>query len=254
MTTYPLSVQLYSLREEIASWGMPKVLERVAEIGYAAVEPAGLGAMEAGEFRQRVEALGMKVSSFHQPWANPDNLDQVKATSQAFGLDIACSGYGRDRFRTAGDIDALADEINRMCAELGKDGLRLFVHNHWWEFVRLNGAVKHALLAEKCPDLLFEIDTYWASNFGAEDAAQLLEETFAARAPLLHIKDGMLVPGQANLACGDGRMDLPAVVAAADPKVLRYLVVELDRCDGDMFTAVADSFAYLTKAGLGHGR
>jgi hypothetical protein len=43
------------------------------------------------------------------------------------------------------------------------------------------------------------------------------------------------------------------VVKAADPKVLQWLVVELDACATDMMRAVEDSYKYLTEAGLAEG-
>jgi hypothetical protein len=55
------------------------------------------------------------------------------------------------------------------------------------------------------------------------------------------------------LAVGSGKMDVPAVINAADPKVLQWLVVELDNCATDMLTAVAQSYAYLTHNGLAQG-
>ena len=48
-------------------------------------------------------------------------------------------------------------------------------------------------------------------------------------------------------------MDFPSVIAAADENVLRWLIVELDRCDTDMFTAVEESYKYLTSNGLAEG-
>ncbi|MDT8389988.1 MAG: hypothetical protein RRC34_05705 [Lentisphaeria bacterium] len=47
-------------------------------------------------------------------------------------------------------------------------------------------------------------------------------------------------------------MDFPPIIAAADSA--EWLVVELDRCDTDMMTAVEQSFHYLVNAGFGHGK
>ncbi len=52
---------------------------------------------------------------------------------------------------------------------------------------------------------------------------------------------------------GSGKQDMKKIVAAADPKVTRWLVVELDACDGDMWTAVEDSYHYLVGNGLAAG-
>jgi sugar phosphate isomerase/epimerase len=252
MTT-PVSVQLYSLRTAVTEIGLPAVIERVGAMGYAAVEPAGLSGMSPAEFRRRVEDLGMVVSSFHQPWAKPENLAEVVSTCRDFGLDLACSGYGPPFFADLAAIRSTAATVNSMIKSLAADGIRLFLHNHWWEFIPVEGRLAHEWLMELCPDLLVEVDTYWAANFGACDPAAQVRRC-AARAPLLHIKDGPLVKDAAHVAVGSGKMDIPAVVAAADPAVLRYLVVELDKCDTDIFAAVQGSLDYLVAAKLGHGR
>jgi hypothetical protein len=56
------------------------------------------------------------------------------------------------------------------------------------------------------------------------------------------------------VAVGKGRMPIERVVKAANPAVLRWLVVELDECGTDMTRAVRESCRYLMKTGLGQGR
>jgi sugar phosphate isomerase/epimerase len=70
---------------------------------------------------------------------------------------------------------------------------------------------------------------------------------------MLHIKDGLIDPPQPHTAVGAGKLDMPAIIGAADPNVLEWLVVELDSCATDMMQAVADSYRYLVDAGLGYG-
>ena len=86
--------------------------------------------------------------------------------------------------------------------------------------------------------------------FPGQDTHGLIQ----SRIPCLHIKDGPLVQGAPHTAAGAGKMDIPRIVAAANDRVLKWLIVELDSCAGDMMQAVRESFLYLTKAGLGEGR
>jgi len=59
----------------------------------------------------------------------------------------------------------------------------------------------------------------------------------------LHIKDGDLsTDASGQVPAGQGRVPVAEVLAAA-PDALR--VVEFDRYDGDIFTALAESHAYL---------
>ena len=240
----PIAVQLYSLRHE-SEINFLDVLQNVAEMGYDGVEPAGFYTMTPAEFRKVVEDLGMKVCSSHRPWATPDNLTEVIDTAGILGLDKAAGGFGPDDFKDLDAIKRTADVVNGMIAPLAKAGLDLFLHNHYWEFQQIDGRLAYDHFAELCPDVKFEIDTYWASNFGANDPAEQVAK-YKSRTPLLHIKDGPLEKGQAMVAVGQGKMDIPAVIKAADPDVLEWLIVELDACDTDMTTAVRDSYEYLS--------
>ena len=71
--------------------------------------------------------------------------------------------------------------------------------------------------------------------------------------PLLHVKDGPLKRDAAHVAVGDGSMDVAGVIAAADPAVLEWIIVELDACDTDMMTAVERSYRYLVRHALAAG-
>ncbi|MBT3377223.1 MAG: sugar phosphate isomerase/epimerase [Lentisphaerae bacterium] len=247
----PISVQLYSLREE-AKTDFPGVLRRVAEIGYKGVEPAGFNGLSPQEFKTIVSDLGMVVSSSHGPAATKDSLNEVIEAAGILEMDLVCRGFGPDAFKDLDVIKRTADEINELIPPLKAAGLNLFMHNHYWEFAPVGDRLAYDHFAEMCPDVLFELDTYWSSNFGANDPAEQVAK-FRDRIPLLHIKDGPLVKGEPMVAAGAGKMDFPSVLAAANPDVLRWVIVELDACATDMFTAVEESYNYLVESGLGEG-
>ncbi len=248
----PLSVQLYSVREAAAK-DFPGVLERIAKMGYKGVEPAGFHGLKPAEFRRLVEGLGMEISSSHGPWAKPENLAEVEETAAILGIKLVSTGFGTDAFKDLDAVRRTAEMVNPMVERLQKAGLTLFIHNHWWEFCKLeDGRLAYDTFAELCPGVAFELDTYWAANFGANDPAAQVAK-FKARTPLLHIKDGPLVKDAAMVAVGQGKMDFRKVIAAADPAVLQWLVVELDKCDTDMLTAVEESYNYLVGTGLALG-
>ena len=248
----PISVQLYTLRA-MSEKDFPGVIRAVGEIGYTGVEPAGFYGLKPAEVRRLVEEQGMVVSSSHGPWASPDNLPEVIDTAAALGVDLVSSGFGPEDFKDKDAIRKTADKVNKMQETLETAGLSLFLHNHWWEFEMLDGRLKHDLFAELAPNVAFEVDTYWCANFGANDPAAIVKK-LAPRTPLLHIKDGPLVKEKPMVAVGQGKMPIKKVIDAADPNVLRWLVVELDECATDMLTAVRESYTWLTREGLAKGR
>ena len=111
----------------------------------------------------------------------------------------------------------------------------------------------------------FQIDAFWAGNFGAEDPAEMVRR-FASRTISLHLKDGTfehdrakwsIVNGKVDRGLklrplGTGETDIPAVVAAA-PESVDTLIVELDYCVIEMREALKQSYAYLTENRLGVG-
>lgn len=266
----PVSIQLYTLREA-SKKDFPEVLKRVAGIGYKGVEPAGFYNYASQEFRRVVEDLGMVISSTHSPWAKPDNLAATIDTCGVLGVDMVAGGWGRDEFKDMDAIKRTAEMASGMEETLSKAGLTLTIHNHAWEFEKINGRIKHEIFAELCPKVKFELDTYWAANFGENDAAEMVRR-FARCSPLLHIKDGPLIrpvevynpvtstlelkegsQSASLLAVGNGKNDIKGIIGAMDPAVTKWLVVEQDNSDTDMFECVEMSYRYLIENGLAEG-
>ncbi len=246
----PISLQLYTLREA-AKADFVGVLKRVAAIGYKGVEPAGLHGINPKEFKRIVTDLGMVISSTHSPCAQADNLPETIAVLGELGLTLVVAGYGVNECKDLDAIKATAEMMEKMDQTLRAAGITMAIHNHWWEFEKLGDRLKFDIFAELAPNVRFEMDTYWAANFGANDSAKLVKK-YAQRCPLLHIKDGPLVKDQPLLAVGSGKMDIPAIVKAAD-KATKWLVVEQDNSATDMFECVESSYKYLTGNGLAIG-
>jgi len=242
-----ISVQLYSLRDESKN-DFDGVLEALAEQGFDAVEPFDLFGKSVREFARQVEGLGLQISSSHLPWANRTDIRELTDTLAEFGLRRAVGGYMPDDLNTEDALKATIDNTNHLVGALATEGMTLALHNHWWEFAPVPGSandrlIHHRLQAE-CPDVEFELDAYWAANFGAVDVVDEMRR-IASRAPLLHIKDGPLSKGEPMVAVGSGTQPITNIIAAADADVLEWLVGELDDCATDMLTAVGESRTYL---------
>jgi len=247
----PISLQLYSVREAAAK-DFIAVLKKVAETGYKGVEFAGLHDYSPEDIRRVVDDLGMVCSSAHVALPTKENLQEIVDAASTLGYDMIITGKGPDDFKTLDGIQAAADAFNEAVDLIEGTGLRLGYHNHWWEMNEVDGRLGLELFLERAPKVFSQTDIYWAANFGAVDVPALVQRN-ARRIPLLHVKDGPLVKDQPHTAVGKGKVDVPAIVAAADPKVLEWIIVELDSCGTDMMQAVVDSYAYLTGKGLAEG-
>lgn len=249
----PLALQMYSMREQ-AQVAPEATIQAVAQMGYKGVELAGFYDKQPAEIRKIVEDTGMVVCASHMPLADADNKQKVIDDAGALGIDMVGAGLGPKQYETLDGVKEAADKFNFAIDALEPAGITFYMHNHWAEFGMIDGRLAIDLLLEHCPRLQLQIDTYWCSNFGQNDPVEMVAK-YKDRAPLLHIKDGPLTDHKADhVAVGQGKMDIPGVVKAADESVLKWLIVELDRCATDMLQAVRESCEYLKSAGLGHGK
>jgi len=246
----PLSIQLYTLRAEAAK-DFPAVLRTVAEIGYKGVEFAGLHGHSPQDIRKLIDDLGLQVSSSHTALPTSENVNQLVETERALGNTRLISGLGPKDFQTVDDCKRAAERFQTAAELVRPHGMTFGMHNHWWEFHTVGDRLVYDIVLEAAPDIFSELDVYWAA-YGGQDAAQVVA-SHKARLPVLHIKDGPLEKDAPHTAVGSGKLDIPAIIGAADPTVLEWLIVELDACATDMTEAVRQSYAYLTGQGLAAG-
>jgi sugar phosphate isomerase/epimerase len=143
------------------------------------------------------------------------------------------------RWAAADGIRRLADELNAASVRAAGRGLRVGYHNHQFELEsRVDG--RHGLEAfadHLAPEVVLEVDTYWALAGGADVPALL--RRIGTRVVALHLKDGDgSLDTKRQVALGRGILPIAAVLEAA-PHALR--VVELDDTDGDLVAAVRAS-------------
>lgn len=246
----PISIQLYSLREEAAS-DFAAVLKTVADIGYVGVEFAGLHGMAPAAVRAIIDDLGLQVSSAHMALPTVENAAQLIDECHTLGITKLVSGFGPDQFATMDEIKASAAKFATAVEVLKGTGIDFGMHNHWWEFKPVDGQMPEDLVLDMVPGMFAEIDVYWA-EVGAGNAAAAVAR-LAKYARLLHLKDGHIDPASPMTAVGHGKLDMPAIVGAADPNVTEWMIVELDACATDMTEAVRDSYTYLVGNGLAKG-
>jgi sugar phosphate isomerase/epimerase len=252
---YPLSIQLYTVRDLTKTPAdRARVIREIAEIGYVATE--GGGERLTDDARQLYADTGLRFSSW---WAVPtaETLQGYVEVAKATGITHFVGSVGPDQFKDEATIVALAAQYEAAAQLLAPHGLSMCYHNHYWEFAaKFGDRYGWDVLFDHAPSLRAELDLYWASNFGAVDVPALVRR-YASRTPLMHVKDGPLVKDQPNTAVGQGKLDLKAAIAEADPSVLKWLIVELDSYVGgsaNMMDAVRDSYTYLTSEGLATGR
>ena len=249
--TADTSIQLYTLRDE-AAVDFRAVLMRLGAIGYVGVELAGFHGLTPAELRSTLDDAGLVLSSAHVGLAKPDEFEAALDEHEALGCDtVVVPMLPPKAFADLDAIRTAADRINAANERVRARGLTLGYHNHFWELPLVEGRPRasNSSISSTTPCSPRSTSTGRASAASTPPSWS----RSSARAALLHVKDGPASdPADAMVAVGDGVIDVAGVVAASP--AARWHIVELDRCDTDMFDAVERSYHYLVDNQLSRGR
>ncbi len=250
MPKIPLSLQLYTVRDEAAQ-DFAGTLRQVADIGYAAVELAGHGGLTPRALKSVLDDLHLSVSGSHVSLEALE-ADTRQAVDDALTLGnnyIIIPSVPEERRGTADAWKQTAEAMNSIGETLQSFNLTLCYHNHDFELKPLdNGELGLDILLAQTDPLWVkaEIDAYWVMVAGLDPVAYVRKHT--GRVPLMHIKDRN--PEDGSFAeIGTGNLPLDALVQAADDIGTRYLVVEQDICRRPPLESVALSYNNLKAKG-----
>ncbi|MFB7368655.1 sugar phosphate isomerase/epimerase family protein [Streptomyces sp. NPDC056222] len=245
-----LGIQLYSLRDKVATLGFATVFAELKKYGYDEVEFAGYSQGSAGpitlaQLKRLTRDNGLRGIGSHVGYYSSDpnaytfaqNLDQVLDDAQALGLPHIGTASGPWRYgATVDGWKRCAEEFNHYGAEAKKRGMKFYQHNHAEEFSfatdRPNVRLYDVLLAETDPDLVhLEMDIYWAyaAQFRFSRRVDGTPAPFDPldyvldqphRYPLFHVKDGerddSVRDGYRMADVGDGDIDYRRFISAVN--------------------------------------
>jgi sugar phosphate isomerase/epimerase len=277
-----LGVQLYSLRDKVATLGFAPVFAELEKFGYDEIEFAGYTQGSAGpitlaQLGRLAKNHGLNPIGSHVGYYSSDpnaytfaqNLTQVLDDAEALGLKHIGTASGP--FRYGSTVDAwkrAAEEFNTYGAAARARGMKFYQHNHSDEFAFAGDNPKvrlyDVLLAETDPDLVFlEMDIFWAyagqfrfskrpdgTPAPFEPLDYVLKQSH--RYPLFHVKDGESDPsnqfGYRMVDVGDGDIDyhrfMSAVTRLRGERLAHHWQTEHDN-PAESFTFARRSSAYL---------
>jgi len=240
-----IALQLYSVRDLLPK-DFAGTIRRIAAMGYEGIETGDFPGTTLSEATKLFKKLGLSVTSAHIfPPPVGDKLKEAMEVMSQLNSKRIVSGYGPDRFDTLDKTKRACEEFNKANALARANGLILGIHNHWWEYLKVESSYPYKVMLEYLdPTVEFQVDTYWVKTAGVDPAIVVKE--LGKRAPLLHIKDGPAVKEKPNVAVSDGSLDVPAIVKAGEGAT-EWLIVEFDSCATDIMVAVEKSCQYLRK-------
>jgi sugar phosphate isomerase/epimerase len=278
-----IGVQAMMLKDSFAEIGPFETLRKVSAIGYNAVEISQIP-MTAGNVaeldRSRAE-LGMEMAALsvalEKPVGRPgDSLrdDFDKIVDDAKRLDSRLLRIGMLPFPAMQSLGAVIDfakEANGYAERLQEHGIGLYYHNHHIEFAKFDGKYMLDIIADNSPAMGMEIDVHWVQRGGLDPVRTI--NKYADRTAMVHLKDyrigempaaafGMLQAGDfpgfmqefKNVVqfaeVGEGNLDFPSIIDAAQAAGAEYMLVEQDELYGrTVWEALQTSYDNLVAMG-----
>ena len=255
MAKVEIGAQLYTVREHTQNLdGVKRSLEKVAKIGYRAVQLSGIGGAGPKEIARMTEDNGLQIVSTHTDWDRfRGDIDSVIEEHLLWKCRHPAIGGLPEDYRSLDGLKRFIDELTPIAEKLAKEGMDFSYHNHSHELARYGEKTWLQQLYELAPpDILkAEIDTYWIQHGGGDPAAWI--ESTAGRSPLLHLKDMCITSSreQRYAEVGEGNLNWDAIIREARNAGVDWYLVEQDDCYGrDPFESLAISFRNMRAMGL----
>lgn len=249
-----IGLQLYSLRAQLQA-DTPGTLDKVKAFGFRTVELAGTYQLTPEQFRQELDARGLKAISGHFPYERyRDDVEGVARDAQILGLKYAGCAWipHSDPFDEKTCREAAA-VFNHAGEVLAKHGVSFFYHTHGYEFQPYqNGTLFDLLMRETNPKFVhYEMDVFWIVHPG-QDPIKLLEK-YSNRWQLMHVK-GMkdstptgLLTGHSDVsndvAVGQGKIDYAPILQVGKRIGIKYFIIEDESPSSEQ--QIPESLAYL---------
>lgn len=268
--TPEITVQLYSVREQ-ASADYEGTIRAIAEMGYGCVEPAGYPGSTPEAAAKLFQELDLRAPSCHGALPIGDSKNKILDTAQLMGHEAIITGCPpnfKENYESLDKVKAMCDLYCEAAENAAAVGIQVGYHNHDWDLTEVEGTRAYKVFLERTPDtVLWEADLFWVARAGLDPAAFVQE--IGPRGKFLHFKDGrvseegtfkeaetedgkiMVSSSKPFMPAGTGQVDLVAAAKVAEHT--QYVAVELDSYEGDMMTAVKQSFDYLVSSGIGRG-
>jgi sugar phosphate isomerase/epimerase len=255
-----VGVQLYTVRDQMKD-DFDGTIAKVAQIGYKEVEFAGYFGRTGQQVRAVVDKNGLSAVSTHVQY---DELDEkfpsVIETSKTIGMKYIVCPWIPEELRKSPDIwKQAAEKFNHAGEQTKKAGIQFAYHNHWFEFLPVNGKLPYDELLKECDANLvkMEMDLCWITVAGADPLKYF--DRYPGRFPLVHVKDMKKLPkvSQAGgqdfgdsmkdmTSVGDGIIDWKKIFAHSEQAGIKHYIVEHDKPENP-FESITKSYEYLNK-------
>ncbi|MCL2421360.1 MAG: sugar phosphate isomerase/epimerase [Defluviitaleaceae bacterium] len=233
---------------------------KIAEMGYDSVQAWPTGGMTAQQMQDMLAELGLENCSgggdFKEMAAGRGIAEAVAAARSFNTKYIGVDTLPEENRYTKDGLKRYADALNKIAAELKKEGCALLYHHHALEFYSLGDGVTgmDILTEETDPEgVYWTLDTHWLTSGGVDPVHWI--KKLKGRVPIIHFKDYGIVEGAVGIEevrksfaeVGEGNINWPPIVAACKETGIEYVIVEQDICKGNPFDSLRTSYKNLCK-------
>ena len=254
-------VQAFTVREFLNSPAQVREsFKKIADMGYDSVQAWPSGGMTAQDMQDMLSELGLVNCSsgggFENLIKGGDAIKEAVQTAQIFNTKYIGVGTLPEEYRYTKDgLKRYAQSLNKIAAELKKEGCALLYHHHALEFYSFGDENGMDILTnETDPDGIFwTLDTHWLVSSGVDPVFWI--KKLKGRVPIIHYKDYAIIEGAIKIEdvyktfaeVGQGNINWPPIVAACKETDIEYVIVEQDICKGDPFESLKVSYGNLCK-------
>jgi sugar phosphate isomerase/epimerase len=240
-----LTVQLYTLRNELSN-DLEGTLDRLQSIGLGFVELAGDYGRSASEWKQLLDARGLKVSASHVGLAELEsNLGKVIEDNQTLENPfVVLPWLSPDDY--ASGWTAMAQRVEPIGRKLQDAGFRFAYHNHAFEFE--NDGLSEFYEAADPKFVEAQLDLAWV-KLGGDDPLAWIEK-LTGRLPLVHLKDFDPSKTPQWTPAGQGTLDFDTILPACAKAQVVFGAIELDESPIAPLDAVQQSVEYFNSKGI----
>jgi sugar phosphate isomerase/epimerase len=216
----PVALQLWSVKDEVQR-DFAAAAAEVARIGYAGVELAGFGNLDAKGAKAALDAAGLKVAGMHVSFENLKNgFNAVIGDALELGAKhVACSWWPPAHYVSRAVSERIGEQLGAVGAQFRPYGIQFGFHNHGSEFKIFDGkpAFEWILGAAEPRNLFAEVDVFWIHDMGYSPGKFLRD--YGSRVPLIHLKDAKEL--------GAGPVNFEEIFAATDSVgAVEWFIVE----------------------------
>jgi len=263
-----VGLQLYTVRDQMKA-DFDGSLAKVASIGYREVEFAGYFGRTPQQVRAALDKPGLTSPACHIDYGllAPDKWPAQIESARVIGQSYIVNPWIPEELRqTDDDWKRAADTFNRAGEASNQAGIQFAYHNHWFEFLPVNGngnggngKLPYDTLLTRCDAKLvkMELDLCWIT-VGGGDPLQYFSR-YPGRFPLVHVKDMKKLPpitaaGGQNFGdslkdmteVGSGIIDWKKIFAQSEKAGIKHYIVEHDKPKAP-FESIQTSYEYLSK-------